>query len=319
MSSEEKVEGLKMACNKAIAKGITTVHALEGGMLFGDTEIYQVQQFASRAPLRITPYFQTLDVEKAIAAGVRRIGGCIPLDGSIGSRTAALAEPYSDQPETSGSIYHSDEAVKKFMTDAYSAGMQISVHAIGERAIDQALDSFEHAARHFPGYSCPHRIEHFIMATDEHINRAVSLGLVISIQPVDHLIWGRPDRLLGMRLGDRLPRINRYKTWSARGLVLAGSSDSDITEFDPLKGIYSAMYHYFSEECLDFSDALRLYTSNAALAGLELPEKGTVEVGKLADLVVLSGPVKDGRDFGSLEVALTLVGGRVVYGELGRL
>ncbi len=316
LNPDDKARGLRLACKKAAAKGLTTLHALEGGALFVDSDYYEVCDYSSQSQVRIITYFQTLDVEKAARAGASRIGGCIPLDGSLGSYTAALYEPYSDNLSEQGVLYYSDDEIKRFVYESSRAQMQISLHAIGERAIDQALLAYKNAAARVSGYHWSNRIEHFLLATDEQVKRAADLGLIISVQPYDHYIWGRPERLIGRRLGKRLPRANRYRTWTEKGLILAGSSDSDVTEFNPLGGIYGAMFQYNESERLSLKESLALYTINAAMAGNEQIVKGSLEKGKLADLVILTSAMQNAEQLENIDVELTMVGGRVVYGDL---
>ena len=172
------------------------------------------------------------------------------MDGSIGARTAALMAPYADS-DGSGTSYHADDELETFFHAGHMAGLQVGVHAIGDRAIEQvlavweqvyvALDSRER--RHFRARR--HRIEHFEMASTSQIERAAMLGLAVSVQPTFDRHWGQPGGMYESGLGwDRAQPMNPFRTMIDRGIEVGAGSDSPITPFDPLLSIAACETHH---------------------------------------------------------------------------
>lgn len=314
---------LDQAVNSASKAGLTTVHALvdeDAGNGCHIETILAFQRAAEAEPtrpsLRIVPYLQTVEVHKAVDLGLRRVGGCLLVDGSFGSQTAALSEPYFDRPNWQGVLYFDDAELFDFIRRAHRAGLQVAMHAIGDRAIEQLLDAYERVLSRYPRRDHRHRIEHFLLPTAEHIERAARLGLCVAMQPAFQHLWGGPSGLYWQRLGpERYQRFAAHRTVMQAGLRIGGGSDSPVTPMDPLLGIHAAVNSPNESERLDPLDALRLYTSSAAWLSFEEKSKGTIEVGKLADLVVLGGDIL-ASDQGTLEdvaVDITMVGGQVLY------
>ncbi len=141
----EKEESLQQASKEALSVGVTTLHALEGGSLFGENDFDILLSAMPNLPVRIVPYHQVMDIEKVEARGLKRIGGCITVDGSIGSRTAALLSPYEDQKDCTGCLYLDTADLENFVLEAHQKGIQIAMHTIGDAAIEQLLRAYEKA------------------------------------------------------------------------------------------------------------------------------------------------------------------------------
>ncbi|MDD4504152.1 MAG: amidohydrolase [Clostridiaceae bacterium] len=289
-------KGVHKALDIAIEKGITSINAVEGGFTFHDKHAEFMLENKNSFPIDITLFYQTVDIEKIISKGLKRIGGTIFLDGTFGSRTAALAKPYSDDSSKSGTLYFNQEELNSFILDAHMNDLQIAVHAIGSRAIEQALTAYEYAQFIYPRKDPRHRIEHFELPLDEHIQRAKSLGIVASVQPTYEYLWGGTGKMYETRLGEaRRKHTNPFNKYIKAGLIVAGGSDSDLTPMNPLLGIYSAVNHPNDEYSISIHDAIKLFTINGAKAVFEEETKGSIEKGKFADMVII--------DINPLEIA----------------
>jgi len=303
------------ACLQALRVGITTIGALIGGVQTELSTTWLLQNMES-LPVRTVVFDQTLDIQKVKDRGLTRIGGCLLIDGSLGSHTAALYEPYSDLPESTGILYWKDEDLNRFIRQAHEAGLQIGVHAIGERAIDQVLNAYENSLGKSPRANHRHRIEHFLVPTPEAILRAIDLGLVLAMQPAFEYFWGGPNNLYESRLGsERARRVNPIGSILKTGGRIAGGSDSFVTPMDPLLGIHSAVNHPNEDERITVSQAIDLFTRSAAYATFDEKEKGSIQEGYLGDLVVLAEDPREVRaeTIKDIQVFMTVVGGKVVF------
>ena len=316
-------QALETAARKALQAGLTTVHALIDEDAGNGCHMDLIQEFhranaddgGSRS-VRLLPYLQTIEVDKAVDLGLPRIGGCLLVDGSFGSHTAALFEPYWDRRDWQGVLYFDDSDLFDFVRRAHRAGLQVAMHAIGDRAIEQLLDAYERVLARYPRRDHRHRIEHFLLPTPEQIARAARLGVCVGMQPAFQHLWGCTDGLYWQRLGPRrYRRFAAHRTVAASGICIGGGSDSPVTPMDPLLGIHAAVNSANETERLTPAEALMLYTINAARLGFEEQLKGTIEEGKLADLVVLSeDPLAvDRTALKDIRVDFTIVGGEVLF------
>jgi predicted amidohydrolase YtcJ len=328
-----RVAALHRASQMALELGITTVHALDGGSDDGrgwlpqrDVEVLLREQH--RLPVRTVIYFQSTRVELARRWGLPRIGGCVWVDGSYFERTAGLAEPYADQPCTCGCLYFAQEEIDAYVWQAHCAGLQVSMHAIGDAAIEQLLLALERALQKEPRADHRHRIEHFSLPTASHIERAARLGVVASMQPnfavhpaLDergHRIGRGLEALLG---AERFERRHPYRRLLDAGILIAGGSDSDPEPMGPLIGVQQLASHPEAARRLTPYEALELYTVNGARAAFEEADKGTLAVGKFADLVALAADplTAPAAALASIPVELTMIAGRVVFEGASRL
>ena len=244
-------------------------------------------------------------------------------DGSFGGRTAKLSEPYADVAAETGAATDDEtgepadptgswvvppEELQALVTRADDAGLQFTAHAIGDEAVDAVLDAYETCEA--PG-TARHRVEHAELTSDDAIERFAESGVIASVQP-NFLKWAGEGGLYESRLGDRRAETNRYADLLAAGVRIAFGSD--CMPLDPLLGVHHAVNAPAVSQRLDVTAALRAYTRGAAYAGFDEDRLGTVEVGKLADLVVLEASPWDQSDaIRDIDVALTLVDGAVVY------
>jgi predicted amidohydrolase YtcJ len=310
----EAVEMIAKAIEKAHSVGLTTVHALEGGSA-GDNEVAEAFLAAMPSlPLRFVFFYQTLDVDRALELGLPRVGGCILLDGDVGPHTAALSEPYVNDPECYGTLYYTQEEIDAFVLKAHTAGLQVAMHAVGDAAVEQALNAYEAALNAHPRDDHRHRIEHCEVIREEQIQRAQRLGMALAIQPPFNHYW--PHTEYYPTLGkERAWKVDPVRTLVRPGLLVAGGSDSTVTPLGPLIGVHAAVNHSNPAERVSFQEALELYTINAARIAFQETDRGSLEVGKLADFVVLAeDPFSvDPSRIKDIPVEMTVIGGHIVY------
>ncbi len=309
------------AIQKAVSTGITSVHFICSDMFPEELQALQLLRKEGKLLLRvylIAPYMfldrlREIGIMNGFGDSMLRIGGIkLFADGSLGGRTAALEEPYADKPSEVGVLVHSPEELKRMIAEVHSSGLQAAVHAIGDRAIRVVLDAIESAIGNSPG-DHRHRIEHASVINPELLKRMKALRVVAVCQP--HFIvtdfWAKD------RVGpERAKWVYALKSLK-ENLVVAGSSDCPVEPVDPLKGIWAAVTRPFlpKEEKLSVEEAIDIYTKGGAYASFEEDEKGIIEEGKLADLVVLSdNPIKVDPDrIKDIEIEMTIVGGKIVY------
>ncbi|WP_432662833.1 amidohydrolase [Wukongibacter baidiensis] len=316
ISDSTREKGVHKALDIAIEKGITSLNAMEGGFLFNDKGAEFVYKNKVNFPIDITLFYQIVDVEKVIEKGLKRIGGCIFLDGSFGSRTAALDAPYIDKNDTCGELYFSQEELNDFVLKAHKNNLQVAVHAIGARAIEQILTAYEYAQKIYPRKNHRHRIEHFELPRKDHLERAAKLNLIISMQPAYEHYWGGEGKMYDMRLGpDRRKLTNPFNKILDKGLVIAGGSDSDVTGMDPILGIHTAVNHPNEEYAIDVFDAVKMFTINGAKAVFQEEEKGSIEIRKFGDFVVVDkNPLDIEKEIiKDIKVMMTIKEGNILF------
>lgn len=285
---ETKDKAVRAAAERCVSRGITAVHALEGGALFGDEGVAMMLRKMESIPLDVTIFLQEKSVYFSTKLGFEHLGGCILIDGSIGSYTAALYEDYRDSPGVRGLMYEKSRPFFAFVEEAHATGVQLAFHAIGPRAIDLVLEAYARALHKVPSYDRRHRIEHFELATDEQISRAVDLGVVVAMQPAFEYMWGGPKGMYANRLGPAWRQTNRLRTILEAGVPIAGGSDANVTPPDPLLGMHAAVNHPNDEQRIDAKQALRMMTLDAAYAAFNERRHGSIVPGKEASFVVLS-------------------------------
>jgi predicted amidohydrolase YtcJ len=313
-AGERASEMIAQAEEKALSVGLTTLHALEGGSISEDVTITDLLMAMPTLRLRLVLYYQTMDVDRVVKLGLPRIGGCILLDGDVGPRTAALSEPYADDPTCYGTLYYTQEEVNAFVLKAHKAGLQVAMHAVGDGAVEQALDAYEAALAAHPRDDHRHRIEHCEIIREEQIERARRLSVALGIQPPFNHYW--PHTTYYSSLGEeRAWKVDPVRSLMHPGLLIAGGSDSTVTPLGPLIGVHAAVNHSNPAERIGVKEALELYTTSAACIAFEEQDKGSLEIGKLGDIVVLSEDpfgVEPGR-IKEIPIEMTIVGGQIAY------
>jgi hypothetical protein len=202
--------------------------------------------------------------------------------------------------------------------EAHSAGLQIAVHCESERSIEQVLWAMEKALRARPRPDHRHRIEHLELPTLRQIERMAAAGIMTGMQPafIPAFIGSERMEVYEALLGKaRLERVHPYRTILDRGIRICGGSDSPVTPYAPLAGIQAAVCHPNPGQRVTRREALAMFTTDAAWSAFEEADKGSLRVGKLADLVVLGDDplrVPENR-IGQIPVLMTLVEGTLRY------
>jgi predicted amidohydrolase YtcJ len=241
-------------------------------------------------------------------------------DGSSSGPTAATRRPYRSNPSDSGILYWEQEQLDAMIGRAHRAGFQVTMHTLGDRAIEQGLNAIGRALREAPRPDPRPRLEHCGICPPDLQTRVRELGVTPAMQPA--FFWEFGDGYLVNYGPERAGVMFPVRSLVEAGVRVAGSSDAPVTDHRPLFGIEQAMTRATSggevcgaSERVDLRTAIRLYTINAAYAAFDERKKGSLEPGKLADLVLLDAdltrvPATEIRD---VPVAMTVSGGRVVY------
>ncbi len=251
--------------------------------------------------------------------------GCLKamLDGSLGSHTAAMHEAYEDTPGYRGQFIWDPEILAGYIREASAAGLQVMVHAIGDRAIHEQLNMFERVARDSPQADHRFRIEHAQHIASEDIPRFARLGVIASLQ-MSHLADD------GQWAEQAIGRKRLASSWPMKSLITSGArvalgSDWFVTRPSPLEGIHAAVSRatkdgkhpqgLIPEEKVSVEEALHGYTTGAAYASFAEHRRGSIEAGKLADLVLLDRDLRTiaTEEIPQVQVLRTIIGGRVVF------
>jgi predicted amidohydrolase YtcJ len=343
-SRGEKIAAYKAGFKQANRAGLVRVHTA-GGVGVGMSDLMNadlLEEMRKSGDLTVRFYMayraeppnvtskQIQDVEDArakyhdewISAGAVKFF----MDGVIESHTAAMLAPYADDPKLSGSLLWDPATYRKIVADLDKRGIQIFTHAIGDRAIRVVLDAYENAARQNGTKDRRHRIEHIEDVSAEDIPRFGKLGVIASFQPL-HAYPNEDTLDVWLRnVGpERGQRAWAWRSIQGDGAVLAFGSDWPIVTLNPWEGVQNAITRqtvegnppegFVPKERLSVEDAIRGYTLGAAVAGHREQREGSLEKGKLADLIVLDRNLFaiEPKEIGKTEVLLTMVGGRVVY------
>ena len=328
-TAERIEEALLAGMREANRLGLTGVQSMENPQAFT-----ALQQLRARhgLTLRILESIPADLLDHALTLGIRtgfgdewlRLGQLkIFADGALGSRSALMLEPYEGEPDNYGIAVRSRENIRDLIRRAAAGGIASTIHAIGDAANRLLLDIFAEARRDGLGAGLRHRIEHAQVLTPQDIWRFAELGVIPSMQPIHCTsdMFGI-DRWWGER--GRYAYV--FETLRRSGAVLAFGSDAPVDNLSPLAGIHAAVTRqnaagepeqsWHADECLDPYDALYAYTWGASYASGEEQIKGTLELGKLGDITVLSQDILavPGREILGTAIFATIVDGKVVYG-----
>jgi predicted amidohydrolase YtcJ len=328
-SREMNLRAARAALAEAARRGVTTI---QDNSSVDALPTYQELRARGELTARMYVWRYAEVMEPLVKAGVRsglgdewiRVGALkILSDGSMGSGTAAFFEPYADEPQTSGLLLHPVPELERMVREADAAGFQLAVHAIGDRANALVLDAFEKAARANGPRDRRFRIEHAQVVRKQDLARYKALGVIASIQPshcIDDMRWA--EKRIGRA---RCRDAYNIRSFTAAGIPVAFGTDWFVEPLDPRLGLYAAVTRelptggppggWFPEEKITLEDAIDLYTRGSAYAEFAEKDKGTLEAGKLADLVVFAADLLQipPREILTTPVDLTVVGGRVVY------
>jgi predicted amidohydrolase YtcJ len=341
---EEKLRALRAGLREANRVGLVRVHSA-GGVNIGSSDLQNADLFddlRKNGELTVRMYLayrldppalarkQLAEIESArrkyhdqwIAAGAVKFF----LDGVVEGHTAAMLTPYSDDPKQIGALFWEPAEYKQAVERLDRSGFQVFTHAIGDKAVRLALDSYENAAKVNHTRDARHRVEHIETVAEEDIGQFGKLGVIASFQPLhaypddDTLnIWAR-------NVGpERTQRAWAWHSIESAGGVLAFGSDWPVVTLNPWRGVQNALTRQTEEgnppegfvpkERISLEDAIRAYSLGAAIAGRREKTEGSLEPGKVADLIlVFQNLFKiEPSEIGKTEVMLTMVGGRIVY------
>jgi predicted amidohydrolase YtcJ len=335
-SSDEKLDAARAATDHAASHGVTSVQDMSAGASVGvyqalldrgelKTRIYAV------SPLPDWERLGRVGILRAFGGDMLRIGGLKGFsDGSLGSTTALFFEPYNDAPMTRG--LPADEmfpegVMLKRVREADAAGLQVMIHAIGDRANDTILSIYEQVAREHGPRDRRFRIEHAQHLRPQDIARFGRDHVVASMQPYHCIDDGRwAEKRIGH---ERAKSTYAFRSLLDTGAVLAFGSDWTVAPLDPVLGIYAATTRrtldgknprgWIPEQKITVEEAVRAYTVGSAYAEFAESAKGTITPGKLADLVILSQDIFkiDPVEIEKARVRMTVMDGRVVYEAAG--
>ncbi|GAC1421126.1 MAG: amidohydrolase [Candidatus Velthaea sp.] len=302
LPASEKRAADKRASALALREGALHLHVQLVGL--GSREAYaaEIEALHAAGGAKWYPKICERDPHIAHLLGLKYTGGDVFLDGSIGSATAAVSEPYCDRSGT-GVLMMSDDEIEAYFAMAEQLGISAGVHAIGDRAIEQCIATWERVLGGKPSPRNRHFIEHFEIARPDHIERCARLGLYLSMQPQFDAAWGSPGGLYETRLGaERAHTMNRLKSALRAGAVLVGGDDSPVCALSPLAGMRAATEHYNESERLSVGEAMTMYTYDAARFGHVEDRMGTLQRGFAADFVLLEGDPFAARSFADVRV-----------------
>ena len=313
-----RMEAVNEFLESVVKKGITTVNAMEGGRLYCDKDAEFVYEATDKLAIDVTLFYSTMDINKVKEMQLKRIGGCLYVDGTFGARTAALSFEYNDCTGNMGGLNFTQEELNQFVLECYVKKLQLALYTIGDRAIEQALVAHEYALDKTGNTGLRHRLEHVELPTLDQIRRAKKLGLVFSMSPTYEYIWGGPGKLYHERLGENYKRTNPFDQIIGEGVVICGGSDCDVTPADPLLGIHAAVNHPVEAHRVPVYEALKMFTCNGAYGIFEEDKKGTLEVGKLADIVILDSDIlaTAKEKIKDIKVMATIKSGRILHNKI---
>lgn len=330
-SLEENIESTLRALEEARKFGITSVQDMTQP---GELEAYEQVMMNEQLSCRIYSIWPIDLYEDIVRAGIT-VGSVNELinrgalkgyaDGSLGAKTAWFFEPYYNDPTNYGLAIDvvTNGSLEKWAIDADRNRLQLCVHAIGDRANAYVLDMFAKIKSINSPWDRRFRIEHAQHLRKEDINRFTEIGVIASVQPyhcIDDGVWAEN------RIGpERIKTTHVYKSLLNSGAVVAFGTDWPVAPLNPLFGIYAAVTRqtvngknpdgWIPEEKISVEDAIKCYTLNAAYASFEEKVKGSIEVGKLADFVVLSDDILiiDPNNIKNVQVDITVFDGEIVY------
>lgn len=331
-TESELIKAVKMASDHFVASGITSIHEAGG---FGPLSYRLLQQAVKSKDIRVRIYAMICQlnnshefVNKMVEAGVVtgtgnerfKVGPAkLFTDGSSTGPTIATREPYSSDPNNSGILYYSEEEIYRVLGEAHKKGYQITVHAQGDKAIEMYLNCVEKALEVSPRNNHRHRIEHAGISSPDLQERMKKLGMIPIPNPPFPYEFGE---IYVEHYGERVNHMYPVRDFIDRGIMAAGGSDAPVTDYNPLLGIHVAVNRKSKSgmaiglnQSISLMEAIKLYTWNGAYASFEEEIKGSIEVGKLADLVILNDSILsvNPNQIKDLKVETTIIDGEIIY------
>jgi predicted amidohydrolase YtcJ len=295
VTAEQRRRAQRTTLDAAAALGIGSLHEMAGPEVSGADDLAALLQLAGERPgPRVLGYWGELaergGLDLVTELGLAGAGGDLFCDGAFGSHTAALSEPYTDRPGTSGALRFDTAALVDHVRRCTLAGVQAGFHCIGDAAVRQVLDAVGAVVDELGSAavrSCRHRLEHLEMADGGVLGRMRAWGMVASVQPAFDAAWGGPSAMYAERLGaERAAGCNPFAELADTGVALALGSDAPVTPLDPWGGVHAAVDHRTPGSGLRPFDAFDAATHGGWYAArLEHPA-GPLAVGAPADLAL---------------------------------
>ena len=330
LTVRDYVDFIKTAQEHLLSQGVTTIGVAGCGLKVLRALVYLWSRGELKIRVRVYLYHRDGQVDVlelldrlGIRSGfgdetLRVMGVKLFADGALGPRTAWLSEPYSDDPSSSGRPVLEPEELRRIAKRAHDLGLQVAVHAIGDRALDVVLEAFSHVKPE----KLRHRVEHASLVRDDQLEELKKLKPALSVQP--HFVIS--DWWVKNRVGEkRVKWLYRFKTLITGGLVVGFSTDAPVEPSNPWETVYAAVtrgryeniphYENTAGESLTVVESLHAYTQGSAQLLRSEHEVGSLEPGKLADFVVLDRDplsVSD-REIREVKVIETYIGGELVY------
>jgi len=331
-SLKAKLRAAQVALGRAVECGVTSVHDMAYA---GNIEVYKELLKEDRLTSRLCVYMsiEEMDLYQKLRLSIPaentflKIGGLKGfVDGSLGSSTALFFEPYADDPDKTGLLHSQmfpEGIMERRILEADKAGLQVAVHAIGDKANHVLLDIMERAIAQGGERDRRWRIEHAQHLLGGDMERMARLRIIASVQPYHAIDDGRwAEKKIGK---ERCKTTYAFQSLLEKGAVLACGSDWTVAPLDPLTGIYAAVTRrtldgrypegWFPEQKIPLEEAVKGYTLNGAYAEFSESIKGSLEAGKLADLVVLTQNIFDipPEEIRNTRVRMTIVNGKIVF------
>jgi predicted amidohydrolase YtcJ len=329
-SHNQRRRAIELALADAVANGVTSIQDYSTWLAF---RIYRDLKGEGKLPLRITEWLTFAEPLPQLEEE-RRVGGTTGawlktgalkafMDGSLGSRTAAMLAPYSDDPSTSGILRMDPKQLNEMSIARDKAGFQLNFHAIGDRANRIALDAFAAVRAANGARDRRDRVEHAQIVAPDDFARFASLGVIASMQP-SHLL--DDERWATERIGpERAKGAYAWNTMRRDGVHLAFGTDYPVESINPLRGLYACVTRelpaggppggWEPQEKLAMTDCIYDYTAGSAYGEFEENRKGEIKPGMFADVVVFPVDITQilPADLLKTSVEMMIAGGRIVY------
>jgi predicted amidohydrolase YtcJ len=329
-SAADRRHGIELVLAEVAKNGVTSV---QDNSDWDDFQVYRDLKDENKLTVRITEWLH-FTTSLADLQNERSEGGLsdpwlktgalkMVTDGALGSRTAAMLAPYSDDPSTSGIMAMEPDKLRQMAIERDKAGFQLAFHAIGDRANRVALDVFEAVAKANLPRDRRDRIEHAQVVAPEDLPRFAKLNVIASMQPshqTTDMRWAE------QRVGpDRIKGAYAWATLQKSGVHLAFGTDYPVEPINPMRGLYACVTRelpdggpaggWQPQEKISLDDCIRAYTVGSAYAQFDEAKKGALKVGQYADFLILSGDLTKipPSEYTKTQVLRTVVGGRTVY------
>lgn len=306
------------AMANAIEFGLTGITPITTDL--AGLEAIRALQQEGKLTTRVNVGFSTNQLDTLISLGMKtgdgddmvRIGPLkIFMDGSLGALSAFMYEEFTDNPGNIGLAQYTEEGINTLVEKAHNNNFQVAIHAIGDKGVTWVLNAIERAQKNFGDKGLRHRVEHNTVNIDEDTNRFNELSVIASMQP--HITGSQAYR--ERRLGtERANHVDMWRSLLNNEAMIAWGTDWPVSSLNPMD-VLDDVVTRFPEQRLTMQESIRNYTFGSAFAAHDEDNRGSLEVGKLADIVILSRDIFTipPEEIAATEVLYTILGGKVVY------